>query len=140
MVSTIVEYYSNNFKEDIRLQLNVAGKIERIRTIDILDRFLPPSPAIILDIGGGTGAYTCWLLDNAYNVNLVDIVHAHIETAKHKLKNLNSNSKWTAAVGDACNLDFPDSSMDAVLLMGPLYHIQNSEKRILALSEAAEGS
>lgn len=54
MTSKIIEYYSKSFYEDMRLQVDSGGIIEWIRTIDILERFLPPAPATILDIGGGT--------------------------------------------------------------------------------------
>jgi SAM-dependent methyltransferase len=41
------------------------------------------------------------------------------------------------AVGDARDLDLPDASADAVLLLGPLYHLSRREDRIAALREAA---
>lgn len=40
------------------------------------------------------------------------------------------------AVGDARNLDFETDSMDAVLLLGPLYHLQERPDRIAALEES----
>lgn len=41
-----------------------------------------------------------------------------------------------AAVRDARDLDLPDSSMDAVLLLGPMYHLAERADRIQALQEA----
>ena len=41
-----------------------------------------------------------------------------------------------AAIGDARSLPDADSSADAVLLMGPLYHLTERVDRIAALSEA----
>ena len=41
-----------------------------------------------------------------------------------------------ARVGDALALDFPDVSADAVLLLGPLYHLPERDKRLEALREA----
>ena len=136
MTSPIIEYYSKNFFEDSRLQVDSGGTIEWIRTIDILKRFLPPAPATIIDFGGGTGVYSLWLLEQGYDVHLVDLVPAHVEVARRKFKVLAAKSKWAATVGDARNFDFPDSSIDIILLMGPLYHVQEYKERIKILNEA----
>ena len=40
------------------------------------------------------------------------------------------------AVGDACALDLADESADAVLLLGPLYHLDEPADRVRALAEA----
>ena len=40
------------------------------------------------------------------------------------------------AVGDARSLDLPDSSVDAVLLLGPMYHLRERADRIRTLREA----
>jgi SAM-dependent methyltransferase len=43
----------------------------------------------------------------------------------------------TATVGDARHLDAADASVDAVLLMGPLYHLVSRQDRLRAWQEAA---
>jgi SAM-dependent methyltransferase len=40
------------------------------------------------------------------------------------------------ALGDARQLDLPDASVDAVLLLGPLYHLTRRRDRIQVLKEA----
>jgi ubiquinone/menaquinone biosynthesis C-methylase UbiE len=40
------------------------------------------------------------------------------------------------AVGDARDLDLSDASVDAVLLLGPLYHLRRRADRLRALGEA----
>lgn len=136
MTTDITRYYSTIFSEDDRLYTKCGGTVEWIRSIDILHRFLPPIPSMILDIGGGTGVYSYWLLEQGYKVNLVELVPLHVTLAQQKFAENFDSSKWSATVGDARDLDFPDSSVDAVLLMGPLYHIQKSSKRLKAISEA----
>jgi hypothetical protein len=42
----------------------------------------------------------------------------------------------TVEVGDARRLPVADGSVDAVLLLGPLYHLTEREDRVLALAEA----
>jgi hypothetical protein len=39
-------------------RLSVAhGELERLRTLEILARVLPPAPALLFDFGGAAGAY-----------------------------------------------------------------------------------
>jgi len=33
------------------------GRLERLRTLELLERYLPPAPAIVLDVGGGAGGF-----------------------------------------------------------------------------------
>ena len=42
----------------------------------------------------------------------------------------------SAAAGDARALGEADASIDAVLMFGPLYHLQDSQERLVALREA----
>jgi len=51
--SEILEYYSEG-NEEQRLTASL-GRLERVRTWEIILRHLPPAPARILDVGGGTG-------------------------------------------------------------------------------------
>jgi SAM-dependent methyltransferase len=105
------------------------GRIERARTEEVLQRWLPPPPARVLDVGGGPGTYVPWLTAQGYEVHLVDPVPLHVEQAR-------AAGAASARVGDARRLDEGDASHDAVLLLGPLYHITDRAGRIAALSEA----
>ena len=105
------------------------GRIERARTEEVLRRWLPVPPARILDVGGGPGTYVPWLAGLGYEVHLVDTVPLHVEQAR-------AAGAATARVGDARRLDEADESYDAVLLLGPLYHITDRAGRVGALSEA----
>ena len=62
----------------------------------------------------------------------MDIVPLHVEQAKAADEDGNLAS---ICQGDARNLDFESDSMDAVLLLGPLYHLQERSDRIQALKE-----
>lgn len=111
------------------------GKIEFARTVEIVRRHLPPPPAVVADIGGGPGRYALWLADSGYRVRHRDPVGLHVEqlTADAAADQLSVDT----AVGDARSLDLPDRSVDAVLLLGPLYHLTERPERVQALSEAA---
>ena len=76
--SEILDYYHDG-SEEHRLARSL-GRLERIRTLEIMERLLPP-PAKLLDIGGGTGVYAIPLARRGYRVHLVDAVPLHIERA-----------------------------------------------------------
>ncbi len=107
------------------------GQLEEMRTRLIIERYLQPPPAVVLDVGGGPGVYAHWLADAGYAVHLRDPMANHVEQAS-----ASEGSLASAKVGDARELDFDDGSVDAVLLLGPLYHLTELEDRIRALREA----
>ena len=49
------------------------AELELVRTREVLRRHLPPPPARVLDVGGGTGVHARWLLADGYQVHLVDL-------------------------------------------------------------------
>lgn len=115
--------------EGARLLRSGHGRLELVRTRELLGRFLPGAPGRVLDVGGGTGVHASRLADRGYQVHLVDPVPRHIDTAA-------GYGTFTVAQGDARNLDEPDRSVDAVLLLGPLNHLVSAADRLLALREA----
>jgi len=126
----VVRHYETT-REENRLAGGLA-ELELVRTREILRRHLPPPPARVLDVGGGTGVHARWLLADGYAVHLVDVTPRHVARAADEL----GPAGLTAAVGDARRLDAADASFDAVLLLGPLYHLADGADRAAALSEA----
>jgi SAM-dependent methyltransferase len=122
-------YYEQG-KERDRLA-RAKGALELARTKEILQRRMPPAPAVVADIGGGPGQYALWLADLGYAVQHRDLIELHVEQLR-----ATAGRSIQTAVGDARHLDLPDSSVDAVLLLGPLYHLPEREDRIRALTEA----
>jgi ubiquinone/menaquinone biosynthesis C-methylase UbiE len=102
----------------------------------VIRRHLAPPPARVLDVGGGPGPYACWLAREGYAVCLVDPVPRHVEEARSALAAQAAARPATARLGDARALEEPDASADAVLLMGPLYHLQERADRLAAWREA----
>lgn len=128
----VLDHYDLGAERD-RL-ISGRSRLEGARTRELLTRLLPPPPATILDVGGGPGAYARWLAGRGYDVHLVDPVPLHIEQARQHPAD---RPLASATVGDARELDHPDASADAVLLLGPLYHLTAREDRLTALREAA---
>jgi SAM-dependent methyltransferase len=131
--SEILDYYAGG-QEEHRLTAS-AGRLEWIRTWELLERFLPPPPARILDVGGGTGIYALPLAARGYRVHLIDAAANHVERAR-ALSSASPHPLAGAEVGDARRLPVPDGGADAVLLFGPLYHLIERADRVAALREA----
>jgi hypothetical protein len=107
----VERFYSETFDESERLTTAADGRLELLRTQELLRRYLPPAPAKILDVGGGPGVHAKWLVADGYEVDLIDPVARHVEQA---------SSICRASIGDARHLDAADDTYDVVLLLGPL--------------------
>jgi SAM-dependent methyltransferase len=120
--------------EDARLWQPGRGDLVRLRTWDILERFLPRSSRV-LDVGGGPGTHAAHLAATGHEVTLVDPVPRHVELATRRARG-ESTPSFETRLGTAADLPADDASVDAVLLMGPLYHLVDRADRLAALNEA----
>ena len=130
----VAAFYARGFERD-RLAAG-PGALEFARTQALLERYLPAPPAEVADVGGGPGRYAVWLAERGYRVHLVDPVALHVEQARAAAKGRPGAMLASAEVGDARALRLPDASVDAVLLLGPLYHLPERAERLQALAEA----
>ena len=130
----IDSHYGTGYERS-RLFPDGRPSLEFVRSMELLDRLLPPPPARLLDVGGGPGTYAAPLARRGYRVHLVDPVELHVQQARQAAGS-DPAAAFTAAVGDARRLAEPDQSQDAVLLFGPLYHLTDGAHRRQALSEA----
>jgi ubiquinone/menaquinone biosynthesis C-methylase UbiE len=133
LISPEIENFYTQTSEEARLQLGL-GPLEFERNKDLIQRHLPTSKGIILDVGGGPGAYSEWLSGLGYTVHLIDPVPKHIKQASKRAISLKKPFK--AILGEARQLNFADASVDIVILHGPLYHLQDKQARIAAIQEA----
>jgi len=131
--SEVTNYYQE-FDEDSRLQTGFF-QLEFARTRELILRHLPPAPAVVADIGGGSGVYSCWLAALGYEVHLVDASPKLVEQARARSEKQN-HPIASIYVGDARKLEFGDNFADAVLLLGPLYHLTERGDRMQSLREA----
>jgi SAM-dependent methyltransferase len=129
----VLRYYESG-QEAERLE-SPFSSWEKVRTLDLLDRFLPPAPARILDVGGAAGAYAFPLAERGYVVDLVDPVPLHVEQAKQRAA-MDQRVPRNIQVGDARAIPCDDGAADAVLFFGPLYHLTESNERLKAIREA----
>jgi SAM-dependent methyltransferase len=129
----ILRYYEIG-QEAERLE-SPFSRWEKLRTLDLLERFLPPAPALILDVGGAAGAYAFPLAEAGYVVDLIDPVPLHVEQARQQAA-IGQRVPRNFQVGDARAIPCGDGVADAVLFFGPLYHLIDSSDRLQAICEA----
>jgi SAM-dependent methyltransferase len=128
----IREHYGVGVERD---RLTTWGRLEAERTHELLHRFLPGPPAVLLDVGGAEGVYALPLAAAGYTVHLVDPVPRHVDAAR-AASAARPAPLASAEVGDARALAHADSSADAVVMLGPLYHLVDVADRAAALAEA----
>lgn len=129
----VVAYYER-FAEESRLGEG-PSRLEFERTKELLRRVLPDAPARILDVGGAAGVYSGWLAEQGYDVHLVDASPRLVDEA-HRLNATLRKPIASLSLADARSLPQPEHFADAVLLMGPLYHLPAAADREAALREA----
>jgi SAM-dependent methyltransferase len=123
----VLAFYAQGLERG-RLSGTPEFRLELLRTQAILRGVLPPAPARVLDVGGGPGAHGRWLAEDGYDVLVIDPVPLHVEQARA--------AGLAAEEGDARSLATQDASADAVLALGPLYHLPERADRLRALAEA----
>jgi SAM-dependent methyltransferase len=129
----IREYY--NRKPEIDRLETGGGRLEFLRTKEIIGRYLPSAPCRVLEVGGGAGHYSFWLAELGHKVTLVDLADAHVDLALEK--NAAAAEKLERVErGDARDLRFGDASFDLVLNLGPMYHLLEKDDRLTALRQA----
>ena len=124
----VVEFYESGREIGRLNDADLAGPLEFERTKQLLQRYVPQAAREVLDVGGGPGMYAEWLTQQGHSVRLVDPVPRHVDHARAL--------GVDAQLGEAQHLDHADSSVDVVLLMGPLYHLVDEGDRLRALHEA----
>jgi SAM-dependent methyltransferase len=131
-LSALRAHYDAGIEKD-RLD-SALGLVEFERTKEIVSRHLPRPPARVADIGGGPGRYAVWLAQAGHEVILRDIVPRHVDEARESAGA--ARVRIDVGLGDARSLDLEDGSVDGVLLLGPLYHLERRDDRVRALREA----
>ncbi len=133
-VTDIAAYYDREVeREDSRLDRH---QLENDLTWRYLDQYLPAGGSI-LEIGAATGRYTVELARRGYSVTAVDLSADLLKECQRRIEDAGFLERVRFHLGDArCLGDEVGTNYDAVLLMGPLYHLVEEEDRNLALEEA----
>ncbi|MRX38385.1 methyltransferase domain-containing protein [Flavobacterium sp. LC2016-23] len=133
LISRNIEVFYNNASEETRLDKGMGiFEFERIKSL--IEKYIPSSHSIIIDVGGGTGKYSEWLAEKGHQVHLIEPVPKHIRLAQNRANKL--KNKFSVQLGESRKLDFKNNFADLIILHGPLYHLQKKEDRDLTICEA----
>ncbi|QKS60187.1 class I SAM-dependent methyltransferase [Paenibacillus barcinonensis] len=130
--SRVVDYYSQ-FDEWGRLD---REPLEFMINMHYIRESLPAT-GLVLDNGAGPGKYAMELARSGYHVTLSDLTPASVDLARQKAQEMDLSQQFNGFhVLDATRLNgIADEIYDAVLMLGPLYHLQLEEERQAAVRE-----
>jgi S-adenosylmethionine-dependent methyltransferase len=137
MSKELVRNYYETFGENEWHRLTrPEGVIEFTITTHVLNKYLPPYGRV-LDLGGGPGRYSIWLAQRHYRVVLADLSPHLLKIAQQKIMEAGVQAQIEEVIiCDACDLShFEDGTFDAVLCLGPFYHLVEPADRERAALE-----
>ena len=135
---SVARYYDTEIFEAELVRLTRDSPVERAITLRWLER-LAPSNAEVAEIGVGGGIYSEHLARKGCRLQLVDVSARLLEAAAARLRAAGLGGAIAGISRDsATRLDsLAAGAFDAVLMLGPLYHLCALEARRQAVGEAA---
>lgn len=131
-MSNVEEYYNYQYDEWGRLERH---RIEYEITKKVLDEYIQENSEV-LDVGAGPGRYSIYLAQKGHKVTLVDLSKTLVEQAKENAAKAGVDIQKFIK-GNVLELEtiLPNQCFDAVLCMGPLYHLLEEEERKEAIRQ-----
>jgi len=135
-----VKSYSSKQGQDYEAErLSILSPVEGAFTQRLFDLHLPKEGKI-LEVGVGVGVYTEYLCSKGHPMDIADITSSFLDTTTKRLKEKKLDHLiGKSVVASATQLDkhFGSEEYDAVILLGPLYHLITLDERLRCLSQAA---
>jgi ubiquinone/menaquinone biosynthesis C-methylase UbiE len=122
-------------EEYCRLAGTPSGEAEYRLITELLAEYVPDG-SIVIDIGAGPGRYAEYLLQRDCKVGLVDLSAKSLKAFSDRIENSYCRRNIIFnKVSCATQLNWiRDNTADAILLMGPMYHLVNEDHRNIALA------
>lgn len=131
-MNDVRDYYNTHFEEE-HDRLGYHG-FELPVTLHFIKKYLPPGSEIF-DTACGTGHYARELLDSGYRIGLNDISDVNTENVRKEF----GSDERVLFIDRSDALEsrrWRTREWDAVLILGPLYHLIAREKRLRLLKTA----
>jgi len=122
-------YYDDVIFEAEVTRLRDQFPLELAATSRYIERYVPAG-STVAEVGVGGGLYSELLARRGCRLRLVDVSRKLLDSVRARLP------EAAAHYASATNLPLEDASCDAVLMLGPLYHLTRVEDRLQAVSEA----
>jgi ubiquinone/menaquinone biosynthesis C-methylase UbiE len=133
---TIAAAYDAGVEEEYnRLTETPLREAEYQLIVELLDEYIHRG-SVVIDIGSGPGRYAEHLLQRNCRVGLIDLSAKSLKAFSDRMEDsCNSDNIIFNRVSCATQLDWVDDCLaDAILLMGPLYHLVSDKHRNLTLA------
>ncbi|MGH9836258.1 MAG: class I SAM-dependent methyltransferase [Blastocatellia bacterium] len=134
----IGRYYDEVIFESEVTRLETMFPVEYAITARHLERWIPEG-STVAEVGVGGGLYSELLAKRGCRLHLVDVSEKLLDAATERLRAGGFDSQIISVDhASATNLDcLPAAAFDAVLMLGPLYHLLALAGRRRAVEEAA---
>lgn len=122
----VIEAYSGG--DEVNRANGSKYSMEFINTKKILDRYISKEKRVI-ELGCGGGYYGMHYGPHSLEYVGVDLSPVNVEIFSEQIQQAGLENV-SAQIGDATALtDIPDESFDVVLCLGPLYHLNHSDRK-----------
>lgn len=140
-MSIVQRFYDANAEQEwarLTLEQDPFQWLEFRVAMHIMAKYLPPSPARVLDVGSGPGRYAIALAERGYQVTLFDLSGEELTLARLRAQEAGVAAQIEGyEQGTATDLSrFAGESFDSVLVMGPLYHLIDASDRLAVVRES----
>jgi S-adenosylmethionine-dependent methyltransferase len=137
MIDAVRHHYNTSIFDYEDRRLNEEGPVEYAMTLRYLDHWIAAG-SVVADIGVGVGHYARHLAQRQCQIHLVDIAERLLNAATAQLTAAGLEPQIIGVtLASATDLrELADNTFDAVLMLGPLYHLCTLEDRHRAVREA----
>ncbi len=120
--------------EDLRLVRQNITRMEFDTTLHVLQKYLKHD-TVITELGAATGRYSLHYASKKHRVTAVELAPDQVDILTRKASE--QQIPIDIFQGNAVSVPFiEDETQDAVLILGPLYHLREEESRQSVLKEA----
>lgn len=130
----VKKYYDEQAEREWQRLDNAYSVVEYKSTLYLINKYFPRGGKV-LDIGSGPGRYSLALLDKGYEVSLLDLSQNELNIAKEKITRAGHTANGYYCQSALELESFADESFDALLVMGPMYHLHDEVDRAKVLRE-----